>query len=757
MKTPLPTKKPCRSFHQRLSLIGVSALAIMAMTPLASMAQTDEGKLDTIIVTATKTEQDLQDVPISISAIDGEGLDLLKGGGSDPLFLSGRVPSLNIETSFGRIFPRPGIRGLNNTDFDFNASQPVSFIYDEVVLENPVLKSFPVFDLERVEVLRGPQGTLFGRNTPAGILKFESVKPGEEFDAYATASYANFDTIQAQGALNIPLSEWASFRLSGQYQFRDDFIENQIDDDPNADAGGYRDFAYRAQLLLTPIEDFSWLINVHGRALDGGQTSFQANAFEPGSNEPRPGFDRTVTFADAQRFSVLTTDSVGLTSRAEYSVGGVLATYVFGYESVEAFSRGDVDGGFGADFLPTGGGPGLIPFPAESADGIDNHNQFTHEIRFSNAEPGRINWTLGFYSFNEDLDISSFNFDTLAGGIEDGSAFQTQDTTSWAVFGSGSYDVTSQLTVSAGIRYTDDEKTFTAIRTDQPFVGPAGALGPINVEVGDTNISFDINANYAYTDDINFYGRIARGFRAPSIQGRILFGDAVTTADSETIISYEGGVKSTWLNNTVRANINGYFFNINDQQLTAIGGAGNFNQLLNADEGIGYGIEAELDWAATDNLTISSNFSWNETEIRDETLQTAVCGSATPCTVLDPIDPVTGGALIDGNPFPQAPRFIANVIFNYTQPFAGGEAFWSSDWSYRSSSNIFLYESIEFEADARLIGGVKAGFRKGSWEISGFSRNITNQIATISAIDFNNLSGIFDQPRTYGVEIGWKY
>jgi len=742
---------------KRFLASGASALILSAITPPATLAQDEDGGLDTIIVTATKTEQNIQDVPVSLSAIDADTLDQLKGGGSDPLFLSGRVPSLNIETSFGRIFPRPGIRGLNNTDFDFNASQPVSFIYDDVVFENPVLKGFPVFDLERVEVLRGPQGTLFGRNTPAGILKFESVKPGEEFDAYAIASYANFDTVQAQGAINIPLSQWASFRFSTQYQFRDDFIENQIDDDPNADAGGYSDFAYRAQLLLTPVEQFNWLINVHGRALDGGQTSFQANAFEPGSNEPRPGFDRTITFADAQRFSVLETDTIGVTSRAEYSVGGVTATYVFGYESVEAFSRGDVDGGFGAAFLPTGGGPGLIPFPAESGDGIDAHSQFTHEIRLANSEPAQFNWTLGFYSFNEDLEISSFNFDTLGGGVENGAAFQTQDTSSWAVFGSGSYDVTEQLTLSVGVRYTDDEKIFTAIRTIQPFVGPVGALGPINVNVGDTNVSFDINANYAYTDDINFYGRIARGFRAPSIQGRILFGDAVTTADSETIISYEGGVKSTLLNNTVRANINGYFFNINDQQLTAIGGAGNFNQLLNADSGVGYGIEAELDWAATENLTISTNFSWNETEIQDENLQTAVCGSATPCTVLDPIDPVTGGALIDGNPFPQAPRFIANLALNYTQPFAGGEVFWSTDWSYRSSSNIFLYESIEFEADGRIVGGLKAGFRKGPWEISGFSRNITNQVGTISAIDFNNLSGIVDQPRTYGVEIGWKY
>ncbi len=744
------------SSKKSLLALGASSIILGANVLPASAQDSDGPGLDTIIVTATKTEQNLQDVPVSLSAVDGETLDLIKGGGSDPLFLSGRVPSLNIETSFGRIFPRPGIRGLNNTDFDFNASQPVSYIYDEVVYENPVLKGFPVFDLERVEVLRGPQGTLFGRNTPAGILKFESVKPGDEFDAYLTASYANFDTTQVQGAINFPLAEWAAFRFSSQYQFRDDFIENQIDDNPNANAGGYEDLAWRAQLLLDPTENINWLINLHGRTLDGGQTSFQANAFVPGSNAPRPGFDRTQTFADAQRFGELETDTFGLTSRAEATFGAITATYIFGYETVEAFSRGDVDGGFGAAFLPTGGGPGLIPFPAESADGIDDLDQFTHEIRIANSEPGQLNWTLGLYRFDENLEISSFNFDTLANGAPNGEAFQTQQTNSWAVFGSASYDVTEQLTVSAGVRYTDDSKDFTAIRTIAPFIGTAGALGPIDVQVGDSNVSFDVNALYAINDDINLYARIARGFRAPSIQGRILFGDAVTTADSETILSYEGGVKSILLNNRVRANLNAYYFNINDQQLTAIGGAGNFNQLLNADEGIGYGIEAELDFAVNDNLTLSTNFSWNETEIQDENLTTAPCGSATPCTVLDPLD-ANGGALIDGNPFPQAPEFIFNIIANYTQPFAGGELFGTTDWSYRSSANIFLYESVEFEADSQFIGGLKAGFRKGPWQIAGFARNITNEVGTVSAIDFNNLSGIFNQPRTYGIEVGWKY
>ena len=132
-----------------------------------------------IVVTAQRRSENLQDIPLSVATIDDETLAAINSGGADIRGLSGRVPSLNIESSFGRTFPRFYIRGLGNTDFDLNASQPVSLVYDDVVLENPILKGFPAFDVDRIEVLRGPQGTLFGRNTPAGIVKFDTVKPGQ--------------------------------------------------------------------------------------------------------------------------------------------------------------------------------------------------------------------------------------------------------------------------------------------------------------------------------------------------------------------------------------------------------------------------------------------------------------------------------------------------------------------------------------------------------------------------------------------------
>ncbi len=761
----------------RFCMAGAAAGAIFAIEAAAQEVDDESLKLKPVTITATKRAEDLQDVSLSVSVLDQDALDVFGGAGDDIQFLTGRVPSLNIESSFGRIFPRPYIRGLGNTDFDFNASQPVSFIYDEVVFENPVLKGFPVFDLERVEVLRGPQGTLFGRNTPAGILKFDSVKPTKEFDAYGRVSYGRFQTAQIEGAVGGPINDWLSIRASGLFQRRSAFIDNLVLG-PEGDAGNFADAAFRFQALIEPTDNFNWLLNLHGRRLRDGQVSFQANAFETGSSDPRPGFDRTESFADAGADSFLETDTLGLTSTANYDLGPVTATYVFGYEIVDAFSRGDVDGGallpgldstiglpdlevpadvlFPFDGVPDGiSVPGFIPFAAETADGIEDLDQITHEIRFSNTNPGRYDWTVGFYLFDEEITISSVNFDTVGGGVRSGFALQDQETDSFAVFGSMTYNISDNWRLAGGLRFTDDERVLVAQRTEGTFGGPT--LDPITTEVGDTDVSWDVSVTYDQNDDISYYARVARGFRAPSIQGRVLFGDVVTTADSETLISYEGGVKSTLFDGRVRANLAGFFFDINDPQLTAIGGAGNFNQLLNAEAGVGYGFEADFDVLVTENLTVSANVSFNETEIQDEDLTSGICGA--PCTVLDETIIAEDGtelALIDGNPFPQAPEWIANIVLNYDRPLFSGDMFFTTDWSFRSESNIFLYESVEFVAGGFVEGGVKMGYRQGPWEVSAFGRNITGATGTISAIDFNNLSGIFNQPAFWGIEAAWS-
>ena len=165
------------------------------------------------------------------------------------------MPSLNIESSFGRAFPRFYIRGYGNTDFDLNASQPVSLVYDDVVLENPLLKGFPIFDLAQIEVARGPQGTLYGRNTPAGVVKFDSAKPGFDREGYFSVSSATYLTSNLEGAYNIPLSKTVALRVSGLLQRREDWVDNTFATDTRNELESYTDGAFRAQLLYPADED----------------------------------------------------------------------------------------------------------------------------------------------------------------------------------------------------------------------------------------------------------------------------------------------------------------------------------------------------------------------------------------------------------------------------------------------------------------------------------------------------------------------
>src|SRR5690348_7905480 len=199
----------------------------------AAIAQEPQGQLEEVTVTAERRSENIRDVPNSVSTVRGEDLDVLSTGGQDLRVLAGRTPSLNVESSFGRAYPRFYIRGYGNGDFRLNASQPVSLIYDDVVQENPILKGFPIFDLDQIEVLRGPQGTLFGRNTPGGVVKFDSVKPESDFGGYVNFSDATYNTMNVEGAVNFALGEGWSARVSGLYQHRDDFVDNALTQEEN--------------------------------------------------------------------------------------------------------------------------------------------------------------------------------------------------------------------------------------------------------------------------------------------------------------------------------------------------------------------------------------------------------------------------------------------------------------------------------------------------------------------------------------------
>ena len=745
-----------QSWRWLASAAVLAAAAFGASSAMAQAAPSDGTELEAVIVTAQRVSEDIQKVPVSVTAISGEKLDVIRSGGGDIRMLSSRVPSLTLESSFGRTFPRPYIRGLGNTDFDLNASQPVSIVYDDVVLENPIVKGFPIFDIAQVEVLRGPQGTLFGRNTPAGVLKFDSVKPGDSPDGYASASYATYGTTNLEGAIGGPIvKDILSARFSALYQSRDDWVDNTFTGQKNA-SEGYQQYAFRGQLLWTPTENISALLNLHYMKLDGTPRLFRANIIKPGTNDFVDGFEPDKIAQDAQPRAFQNVEIKGGSLKLNFDFGGPTLTSITGFEKANALSRADVDGGYGAVFAPPSG-PGIIPFPSESADGLPYHQQFSQELRLA-GDVDRLKYQVGGFYFFEDVKIDSFNYDTLAGGTLNGYARQHQKTESWALFGNLSYAVTDKLTVSGGVRYSNDKKDFTAEQTMSPIGAPP--TGVLRLAPKSDDVSWNINATYEASPDINLYGRIAKGYRAPSIQGRLLFGSTLSMADTETAISYEAGFKAYAFDRRLRLNVGAFYYSVDNLQLTAVGGGANFNRLVNAKKADGFGMEFDVEARPIERLLLTAGLSYNHTEIDDRLLTVGVCGSG--CTVTDPTIVKPDGtrlAFIDGNPLPNAPRWIGNVTAGYSIPVGAGEVFFFTDWAYRSRVNFFLYQSVEYSDDRLVEGGLRIGYRAPGerWEAAVFGRNITDDRSLEGGIDFNNLTGFINEPRTWGVQLKAKF
>ena len=742
----------------RLLVLALSAALLSTVAhALPEMPQVDARRdsskatpqLDPVVVTADLRERDIQDVPMSVSVLAPETLELSGSGLADIKQIGNRAPSIQAESSFGRTFPRFFIRGLGNTDFDLNASQPVSMVYDDVVLENPTLKGYPIFDIEHVEILRGPQGTLFGRNSPAGTIRFVSRRPDDALGGYMRLGYGRFGSAQMEAAVNVPVNDRSGFRLSTLFQHRDDFSRN--DAIPGDEREGFNERALRAQWLLRPTDDLDVLVQARARSLDGGSVVYQSNLIERGSGRIVSDYSRFRLAQDA--IPTLEVDAKGLSTRIDWRLSGVTLTSITGYESLDMFARGDVDGGFGAAFAPPFG-RGDIPFPAESGDGIPDHRQFSQEIRLRSDAEGSYEWQVGALYFDEALDIENISYDTLSGSVQNGFAQQHQDDRSWAVFGTLGVALSERWRVDGGVRYTDDQKDFWAERTQSPF--GSGGLARQTIDVGDNNLSGDLSVSFDASEDTHFYARVATGFRAPAIQGRILFGDTISVARSETVESVELGLKQSLIDGQAQLRASLYRYRVNDMQLTAVGGQANFNTLINADAAQGEGAELEFSWRPLSALTLEGGVSYNRTEIDDPTLGVQPCAS--PCTVLDPVGSRPGTVAIDGNGLPQSPRWISQINARYEQPFSAGRWYVSTDWAYRSKINFFLYDSVEFTGAALLEGGLRVGFvtPDDRHELALVGRNILDEIEVVGGVDFNNLTGFVNEPRYVGLEYTFR-
>ena len=699
-----------------------------------------------VMVTAQRRPQRNKDVPISVSRLDAATVATILSDGSDIKGLAARVPSLNIESSFGRTFPRFYIRGLGNPDFDINAAQPVAVYYDDVVEENALLKAFPVFDIQDVEVLAGPQGTLFGRNTPAGVVKITSKLPVDDLEGYLDQSWATYDTAVTTAVVNAPVVPGKlDVRLSINNQRRDNWVKNDFDGLPEPgyvfrrNLEGFEDLAARLQALYTIDPTATVLAEFQVRHLEGTSTLFRANIFDAGSNGLVKGFDPAQVAIDGDNYQDVNNRGAHVTVHKEVQRNDI--DFISAYEHASLRSRGDIDGGAPPD----------VPFDVETASITPAVDQFTEEARVSMNGLGRLFDQAGIYYFHEYIDNYDQDFDST--GALTTQVEEHQGSESVGVFDSASYRITSRFKIQGGVRYTDDTRTFDATR-QFGFDGPLRVAG----KADSADVSWDASLTYALTPDVNAYFRAATGYLPPSFQGRIDSDNFLSEARAERTTSFELGVKGALLDRRAVLTADVYQWNTHDQQLTAAGGGSDIIRLLNASTVVGRGAELQLDARPIPHLSLNGNASYNFTEIEDPNLETAGCGDG--CTVLNTFDPATGNYRIDGNPLPYAPRWILNGNARYTYPLRHDDAvFFSTDWSWRSGEDFTLYRSVEFDGKPLLLGGMKLGYenyRKG-YTLDVFVRNILDRVVAVGAIDFDNLEGYINDPRIVGGELHYAF
>lgn len=772
----------------------LTGVALASMLPAAAMAQapTASGAAEApadpmgtigepIIVSAEHRQENIRDVPVSVAVIKPELLHDLQAGGADTLLsLAGRVPSLNVESSTGRIFPRFYIRGLGNIDFYLGASQPVSIIQDDVVMEHVVLKSNPAFDIAQVEVLRGPQGSLFGRNTTAGIVKFDSAQPTATWQGQGSVSWGSRNSVNIDGGVGGPLTADGriSFRLSGLYQHRDNWISNTYtgpSDDGTVPGhnvmGGFNERDVRLQLLARPTDTLTLRLSGHYRDYDGTASIFYRGSIRQGTHTVPQDLDLTRVSYDEAQNNPQAYKTKGLSLKAVQEIGSLTLTSITAYEYSHGSSRGDTDGGAAADF----GGSGSNICAAgcgESRGVLRSLNQWSQELRLASPDTGRFRWQIGGIYFDSrdytEFDQRAYFLTSKALGTTPNPnnwVLLHNVNTSWAVFGQASYDLTDKLRLTGGVRVSNDTKNTTLLKTADTVSGavtfPASAAR--HTRLADTEPSFDVSLLYRANTDLSFYARVARGFRGPTIQGRsAVFNAPFTTANSEKNTSWEAGIKSAWLDNTLTFNLTGFYYTVTDIQLNGNDSNGN-GVLFNANKAIGYGGEAEIGLRPSRNLRFDLGVSVLHTEIRDNSVYTQVgaAGGVMSETVLNPTLRVGNAyyAQINGNPLPNAPRFNLNLQGRYDLPLTGSlRAFVGADFNLQGYTMYVPYKSVEYTSDGNYELGAKAGLAWGRYELAVFARNLTDRRNLIGVIDTSNYrAGIYNDPRVVGVSLSGAF
>ncbi len=635
-----------------------------------------------IVVTATKRSENVQRVPIAISVLTGESIanKQLRDG----IALARETPNLVAESIAGAANPRFRLRGIGSNDFVPTGTSAVGVYEDEVFLNSGAAQSAPLYDMARVEVLYGPQGSLWGKNTVAGTIAYVTQKPSQSASGRAGLVYGSNNTFEAEGAYGAPLTDTLSARIAGVYKRRDGQFHN---DYTSSKTGKYELWDVRGQLLWNFAVNSSLLIKVttgqsdvqvpirHIGLLAGG-TDADGYAQGPGKEELS---NNTPDDSSAHRFAT--------TERLIVDLGGPTLTDIASYNRSRSILHSDDDANpisrYGEQF---GGHSGT----------------FTNELRIASQDDLRFGWIVGgFYLWDRTASFGSFSSYSNTNFGVDGTAYDLHQTTNnAAAFTSLSYKITDTLRLRAGARYNWEKKTaggtaydyiqnntssdpyaiFDASRPAAVFLDTANNIynfagqppaSPPPPSTTVRRVTWDGSLDYNATSNILIFGRVARGFRSGNYNTYVAAPGDFGAFKPETLTSYELGAKTSWFDRKLIVNVTAYHYDFRDLQVFILQQIG--ARPGNAAKARVNGFEVATTIRPMPSLTLNGSYGLAASKYLDFKNASA----PGPINRGQPLD-------LSGQPFERAPKHTINLEASYDVDVGSGKLTVSTDWRYTS-------------------------------------------------------------------------
>lgn len=719
--------------------------------------------LEEVVVTATRREVNLQDTGISVTALTGDTLEQLNITDTD--LLTQVTPGLMFQNGGGApLVGLVSIRGVAQNDFAGHIESPNALYLDEVYQSSISTNSIKMFDMERVEVLRGPQGTLFGRNATGGLVHLITKKPTEKREGYIKASIGDYDSYSVQGAISGPLSDTVKGRLALFHSKADGFLENEIGPDQLEDDT----IAGRAHLNFTPLDRLDILLTADFYSMDVdnvGGAHTQGALVDPvtGLGYNVPGINNTVTGyvdADGDIYSgaydqpgFMERDSSNVTVKIAYDFDSVRLVSLTNFNSVESKYLEDND---------------LSPIPFLEFGQTGDSDSLSQELRLEKTE-GATRWTAGVYYLNIDGEYSQSlsvnpppDYDPAVVTLGQTAVWQVE-TTSWSVFGQMEWDLNPALVLTAGIRWTYDEKDYTYDAEPSLVMGgvPVPGAAPLGVPPGslieaflnngtvidnhdEDGISARLQLDYSVTGNWLLYASFNKGYKAfnynAGFAGHAPF--AGLRFDGEDIYAYEIGSKLDFWEDRARWNISVYYYDYKDYQAFDQRGI-NFT-LFNTDATI-HGLDMELTLKPTETTIISLAAAYLDTEVEN------VLIGADPMNPL----PVTREA-------PQSPEFTVSGAIIQNFPIRAGMIAVQLSGYYNDGYYSQLTNAPNTKIPSYTLVNGRVSFTSASeaYEIAVFAKNLADEEYYTYAFDIA-ANGFTEQtlgmPRWVGVEARYSF